>query len=211
MRSPNQQVNFPQTLICGVDEVGRGCLAGPIVSVAALFKTWDVNCPVDDSKKLSAKKRLTIFSDLLRCSELIDFGIGEVTVEEIDQVGIDRANVFAFDRAIKALPVRPNFLIIDGVKRAPGFYPHEMLVSPKADGAYPVVGAASVLAKVIRDGLMDELHNEFPAYAWDSNKGYGSREHIVALKSLGPTVHHRSLFIREIITTSQQEFFARPS
>jgi len=211
MSNQNQPANFPQTLICGVDEVGRGCLAGPLVSVAALFKTWTIGCKdIDDSKKLSAKKRTAVFADLLRCSELIDFGIGEVSVEEIDQMGIDQANIFAFDRAIKSLPLRPNFVVIDGIKGAPGFYPHEMLVTPKADSSYPVVGAASILAKVIRDGLMEELHASHPAYAWNSNKGYGSKQHISALKTYGATVHHRSLFVRDILP-SQLEFFVEPS
>lgn len=203
----NRQVHYPQTLICGVDEVGRGCLAGPLVSVAALFRGWVVGCTgVDDSKKLTAKKREEVFQQILRSQELIDFGIGEVSVEEIDKMGIDQANIFAFDRAVKALPYRPNYVIVDGVKGVPGFYPNEMLVKPKADGLYPVVGAASILAKVIRDSLMDELHTNHPVYAWNSNKGYGSKEHISALREHGPTIHHRPLFIRDIVP-SQMEFF----
>lgn len=203
----NRQASFPQTLICGIDEVGRGCLAGPIVSVAALFKTWDVGCKgVDDSKKLSGKNRAIVFSSLLRSPELIDFGIGDVGVEEINQMGIDQANILAFDRAIKSLPIRPNFIIVDGNKGAPGFYPHEMLVEPQADGTYPVVGAASIIGKVIRDGLMDELHVSHPNYAWNNNKGYGSKTHITALKAYGATQHHRKLFIREIIKTQTELF-----
>lgn len=211
MNNQNQLANFPQTLVCGVDEVGRGCLAGPLISVAALFRTWDVGCrDVNDSKKLPAKKRQAVFNEILRSKELIDFGIGEVSVDEINKIGIDQANVFAFDRAIKSLPVRPNFVVIDGVKGAPGFYPNEMLVEPKADGTYPIVGAASILAKVIRDSLMSELHTAYPVYNWDSNKGYGSKVHQDALKKYGATIHHRSLFISEIIS-NQMEFFAEPS
>lgn len=203
----NRQVNYPQTLISGVDEVGRGCLAGPMISVATLFRGWEVGClGVDDSKKLTAKKREEVFHRILQSSELLDFGVGEVTVEEIDKMGIDQANIFAFDRAVKSLSQRPNYVVVDGVKGVPGFYPHEMLVVPKADGTYPVVGAASILAKVIRDALMDELHVRHPAYAWNSNKGYGSKDHIAALKQHGATNHHRPMFIRSIIS-SQTELF----
>jgi len=205
--NPSRQAHYPQTLICGVDEVGRGCLAGPILSVAALFKGWVVGCSgVDDSKKLTPKKRDEVFKKILRSDELIDFGIGEVSVEEIDRMGIDQANIFAFDRAVKSLPIRPNYIIVDGLKGVPGFYPNEMLVTPQADGKYPVVGAASILAKVIRDSLMEELHRHHPVYAWNSNKGYGSKEHIAALRLHGSTTHHRPLFIRDIIP-SQMEFF----
>lgn len=207
MINPSRQVHYPQTLICGVDEVGRGCLAGPIISVAALFRGWVTGCEgVDDSKKLTPKRRSELFKTILRSEELVDFGIGEVGVEEIDRVGIDQANIFAFDRAVKALPYRPNYVIVDGIKGVPGFYPQEMLVLPKADGLYEVVGAASILAKVIRDSLMGELHTRYPIYAWNSNKGYGSQEHITALRQHGPTIHHRPLFIRDIVP-SQMEFF----
>lgn len=196
----NLPANFPQTLVCGIDEVGRGCLAGPLISAATLFRSWLVDCDgVDDSKKLSAKRRQSVFKSILRSKELIDFGIGEVSVEEINQMGIDQANTLAFDRAVKSLPMRPNFIVVDGIKGVPGFYPYEMLVAPKADGDYPIVGAASILAKVIRDALMDELHNDYPMYLWSNNKGYGSSVHIEALKTYGKTHHHRSLFVRDII------------
>jgi ribonuclease HII len=203
----NQSTHFPATLICGVDEVGRGCLAGPMLSVAALFRSWNTGCPdVDDSKKLSPKKREKLFRELLHSPDLLDFGVGEVAVEEIDKMGIDQANVLAFDRAVKALRTRPNFLVVDGLRGAPGWHHNEMLVTPQADGKYPVVGAASILAKVIRDSLMVELHSRHPVYAWNSNKGYGSPDHITALKSHGPTPHHRSLFIREIIQPQMELF-----
>lgn len=203
----NQQAHYPQTLICGVDEVGRGCLAGPMLSVAALFRGWGVGCEgVGDSKKLTAGRRESVFRGLLTSSELIDFGIGEVSVREINDMGIDHANIVAFQRAVEGLPVRPNYVVVDGVKGVPGFYPHEMLVLPQADGSVPVVGAASILAKVIRDALMRELHERFPVYAWDSNKGYGSKAHIQAIREHGPCLHHRSLFIRDIIS-QQMELF----
>ncbi len=207
--SQNQQTSYPQTLICGIDEVGRGCLAGPILSVAALFKGWKTGSAVNDSKKMSPIKRAAIFQEILKSEELIDFGVGEVTVEEIDKMGIDQANIFAFYRAVQALPYRPNFLVIDGLKGVPGFDKSEMKVMPKADEDFPVVGAASILAKVIRDSLMAELHADFPMYAWKDNKGYGSRAHIAALKQHGPCIHHRPLFIRDIIKEQMELFNAQ--
>lgn len=204
--SQNQHRHYPQTLICGIDEVGRGCLAGPILSVAALFKEWKTGSAVNDSKKMTPTKRALLFQEILKSEELIDFGVGEVTVEEIDKMGIDQANIFAFQRAVQALPYRPNFLVIDGLKGVPGFDLQEMEVRPQADEDFPVVGAASILAKVIRDSLMTELHADFPVYDWKSNKGYGSKTHIAALREHGPSVHHRPLFIRGIVQEQMEMF-----
>lgn len=202
-----QLAHYPQTLICGIDEVGRGSLAGPMLSVATLFRTWNVGCyGVTDSKELSSKTRSMLFDKLLASKELLEFGIGEVTVDEIDKMGIDQANIFSFDRAVKSLAARPNFVIVDGAMGAPGFYSFEMLVVPKADKNYRVVGAASIIAKVIRDRLMEELHKEHPDYGWDSNKGYGTKKHVNALKTYGPTIHHRKSFIKDIVQTQMELF-----
>lgn len=189
----------PDTLICGIDEVGRGCLAGPIVAVAALFTGWDPGVPgVDDSKKLNDRTRRRLFRGLCRSPFLVDFGIGIGTVDEIDSAGIDHANIMAFSRAVESLPTQPNWLIVDGEKGVPGWHTNQEVV-PKADGLYPVVGAASILAKVIRDDMMCELGQDYPAYKWHSNAGYGSKAHRDALQAVGPCVHHRKKFIRKIV------------
>lgn len=191
----------PTTMICGLDEVGRGPLAGPILAVAALFAGWDPGVPdVDDSKKLSKGERKRLFPKICRSPYLVDFGIGIGTVEEINEKGIDTANTLAFSRAVDALPTRPNWLIVDGVKGVPGWNHLNQECVPKADALYPVVGAASILAKVIRDEMMRELGKEYPAYCWASNSGYGAKKHRDALQSVGPTIHHRKKFIRKIVT-----------
>lgn len=197
----------PKTLICGIDEVGRGCLAGPLVAVAALFKGWDVGCPdVDDSKKIHKKRRRKVFRGILWSPELIDFGIGQVSVEEINDTGIDRANATAFHRAVSRLSTRPNYLVVDGNEGVPGWGPNQR-AEPKADGTYEVVGAASILAKVIRDAYMDELNILYPGYKWESNKGYGSKAHILGIRALGPTRFHRTKFISKIVNNQTEWSF----
>lgn len=190
----------PTTMICGIDEVGRGCLAGPIVAVAALFKGWEPGVPgVDDSKKLKPAVRRKLLKMLCRSPFLVDFGIGIGTVDEINDAGIDHANMIAFSRAVESLPLRPNWIVVDGMKGVPGWHQNQEVV-PKADGLYPVVGAASIIAKVIRDDMMAELGQIYPEYKWWSNAGYGSKDHREALKAIGPCAHHRKKFISKIVS-----------
>ena len=189
----------PDTMICGIDEVGRGCLAGPIVAVAALFTGWEPGVPgVGDSKKIKPALRRRIFKGLCRSPFMVDFGVGIASVEEIDEFGIDHANLMIFTRAVESLPQVPNWIVVDGVKGVPGWHQNQEVV-PKADDLYPVVGAASILAKVIRDQLMAELGQKYPEYKWHSNSGYGSKDHRDALKSVGPCPLHRTKFIRKIV------------
>jgi len=192
---------YSDCLVCGIDEVGRGSLAGPLLAVAALFKTKEVGVPgVDDSKKLSPGRRLKLFRLILWSPQLVDFGIGEVSSGEIEKVGINHANILAFQRAVEALPQRPNLLIVDGDVGVPGWGPDNQIVEPKADGNYPVVSAASILAKVIRDSYMEELDSLVPGYRWKKNKGYGTKDHVQALQSLGPSRFHRPQFIGKIVS-----------
>lgn len=186
-------------LVCGIDEVGRGSLAGPLLSVATLFRGYETGCPdVDDSKKLTAKKREKVFKQILYSPFLVAFGIGQVSSDEINDIGIDEANAVSFVRAVQALPAEPEFIVIDGSNALRGWNPSRMKAEPRADGKYPIVSAASVLAKVIRDSYMVELSIQFPGYAWESNKGYGTAAHTEGLELLGPTKFHRTKFIRNI-------------
>jgi len=197
-------------LICGLDEVGRGALAGPLVAVASLFvadpnpRYWEKQFSpikgVTDSKKFTnTQKRREVYHRILRQESLIDFGLGEVSVEEIEDIGIDGANQVAFDRAVRQLKYLPGFLIVDGTSPLYGWEMGRQKVVPKADDLFWPVGAASILAKVIRDSYMTELGSDFPAYGWGKNAGYGTKYHIDALRSVGPCPLHRKAFIKSVI------------
>lgn len=195
-------------LICGIDEVGRGALAGPLIAVASLFDVentgnWAMHKSpiegVDDSKAFGSKghsKRTEVFHRILRHEVTVDFGIGYVSVEEINQEGIDYANQLAFYRASRDLKVAPNFILVDGDMNCPGWSYQFQRAAPKADGMWWPVGAASILAKVIRDNLMIELGLDYLPYKWARNAGYGTQDHVAAIRHFGPSPHHRTKFIR---------------
>lgn len=201
-------------LICGIDEVGRGALAGPIIAACAVFRLDGVTSlgesPIEglaDSKSFSTdKKREVVWERLLTSPLLLDFSIGECSVEEINERGIDWCNSTIFQRAIMGLKQVPDMLFVDGDNAVLGWPLERQRVEPKADGKYWPVSAASIIAKVIRDRLMRELDTLCPGYAWHSNKGYGSALHTARLKLNGSTPHHRSQFISKIIKASRTEF-----
>lgn len=200
-------------LVCGLDEVGRGALAGPLVAVASLFSApntdeatwrtvWTPIPGVNDSKKLPHKKRRDVFHRILRSDILVDFGIGEVSVEEINQHGIDWANRKVFERAVKDLKWMPNHILVDGDEPLYGWNMMDQRFEPQGDRRWWPTGAASILAKVIRDSFMAELAKDFELYGWDRNAGYGSDEHRAALVDFGPCIHHRKQFISKIVGRS---------
>lgn len=185
-------------IVCGVDEAGRGPLAGPVyagcVYVPPEQRTHPVWTAVRDSKKLTATRRDDLFSVIQTQSF---FGIGEATVEEIDEVNILQATYIAMNRAIENM--RKNFslekldlVLIDG-NRAPKM-PYKNLTVVKGDALSISIAAASILAKVSRDRLMDELAAQYPAYGWSSNAGYGTASHLEAIKTHGICEHHRKSF-----------------
>jgi ribonuclease HII len=194
-------------LICGIDEVGRGALAGPLFAVAALFNSppgeWELSkSPIDginDSKKLKPEKRVELFHKILNFKGLIDFGIGEASVREINSKGIDWANELAFKRALGDISRVPDHVIIDGKLPVIGWNPKYQTCEPKADANYWPVSAASILAKVIRDRYMAELGTDNPQYKWNSNSGYGSKAHKQALKEFGACGLHRKQFVGGLI------------
>lgn len=197
-------------LICGLDEVGRGALAGPLIAVASLFHFTGQNREqlrtahtpiegVNDSKKLTPKKRRIVFHRILRSPFTVGFGIGQVSVDEINQFGIDWANRTAFDRAVKDLPFRPEYVLIDGDNPLFGWDMTKQEKRPQADGYWWPVGGASILAKVIRDSYMAELALDWPLYGWEKNSGYGSDKHRIALLEWGATPEHRTQFIQRIV------------
>ena len=183
---------YNETLIeAGCDEAGRGCLAGSVYAAAVILPKDYHNELLNDSKQLTAKKRYLLREQIER--DAIAWAVGIVTPEEIDKINILRASFLAMHRAVDQLAVAPEALIIDGNR----FYkyqdlPHTTIV--KGDGKYADIAAASVLAKTHRDEYMLRLHNEFPHYGWDRNKGYPTRVHRLAIREYGLTPYHRLSF-----------------
>lgn len=176
--------------VCGVDEVGRGPWAGPVVAAAVLFDPAIPFPFVDDSKALSAKRREVCFAELITCAR---FGIGMASVEEIDSINILQATFLAMRRAVAALPEMPAFALIDGNKIPPGL-PCDAQAIIKGDSLSVTIAAASIIAKVTRDRIMAGLAADFPGYSWQTNAGYGTKAHQEGLKRLGVTPHHRRSF-----------------
>lgn len=176
--------------VAGIDEAGRGPWAGPVVAAAVILDPTRVPEGLDDSKKLSAKRRATLIEDIRATAQI---GVGVGTVAEIDEINIARANDLAMARAVAALPARPAFLLIDGnwVPRALDLPARAI---PKGDMLSLSIAAASIVAKVTRDRVMAELSAVHPGYGWERNQGYGTAEHRAALERLGVTPHHRRSF-----------------
>jgi len=175
----------------GVDEAGRGCLAGPVVAAAVMLPKNFKHDLLNDSKQMSAVNR-----ELLRdyiCLHATSWAIGLATVDEIDAVNILQATYLAMHRAIAGLSVAPQLLAIDGNRFKPyASIPHQTII--EGDAKYLHIAAASVLAKTYRDAHMLELHDEFPIYGWDKNKGYGTLQHRAAMAEHGQCLHHRKSF-----------------
>ena len=175
----------------GCDEAGRGCLAGPVVAAAVILPENFSNDILNDSKKLSEKKRELLFPIVK--SESLAYGIGVVDPKEIDEINILNASFLAMHRAIDQLSIRPELLLIDGNRFTPyQKVKHNCII--KGDGKYLSIAAASILAKVHRDHLMSEYDKEFPEYQWKKNKGYPTKAHRLAIKENGESVLHRKSF-----------------
>ena len=176
--------------ICGIDEVGRGPWAGPVVAAAVVLDPNNTPEGLNDSKKLTAKRREALFDLIIASSQV---GIGEASVEEIDQINILQATYLAMRRAITNLPEPPGHALIDG-NRTPPDLPCSAEAIVKGDAKIPAIAAASIIAKVTRDRIMTRLDTEFPGYGWAQNAGYGVPTHAKALIELGVTPHHRRSF-----------------
>jgi ribonuclease HII len=177
-------------LVCGVDEAGRGPLAGPVVAAAVIFEKKHIPKGLDDSKKLTARARDEAYAHIVEMA--VAFGVGEASVDEIDLVNIRQATHLAMARAVRALSPAPAFALVDG-NDAPALpCPCETIVG--GDGRSLSIAAASIIAKVTRDRMMLALHELHPLYGWANNKGYGTEEHLLALKRHGATPHHRRSF-----------------
>lgn len=193
----------PHAAVAGLDEVGRGPLAGPVVACAVIIDREtippNILAALDDSKKLSASKREQLYEALALTTR---YALGQASVLEIDEINILQASLLAMRRALDGLPVRPSAALVDG-NRDPGLScPTECLI--KGDSKSLSVAAASIIAKVTRDRQMADLAKSFPGYGWETNAGYGSKAHLAALQKLGPTKHHRKSFspVKEMLSNS---------
>jgi ribonuclease HII len=188
-------LTFEQRLtgvICGIDEAGRGPLAGPVVAAAVILPTIVpplLLAQLDDSKRLAARRRETLFDIILACATV---GVGRAEVAEIDRINILQATFLAMGRAAARLGCPVDHALVDGNQRPPLSCPVQCIV--KGDGRSLSIAAASVIAKVTRDRIMVALAQAFPGYGWDHNAGYGTADHRAAILRLGPTPHHRLSF-----------------
>jgi ribonuclease HII len=176
--------------ICGVDEVGRGPLAGPVVAAAVILDRTRIPKGLNDSKLLREQDREALYPRILEMAVAV--GVGEASVDEIDLVNIRQATHLAMARAVRALPVAAAFALVDG-NDAPAL-PCKCDMLVKGDSRSVSIAAASIIAKVTRDRLMALLHDHHPVYGWRQNKGYGTPEHLTGLRAHGITVHHRKSF-----------------
>lgn len=177
--------------VAGVDEAGRGPLAGPVVAAACILpKNLQIQ-GINDSKQLTAKQRETLFAQLCADSQ-VSYGIGIVEAAVIDQINILQATIKAMLMAVEELEQSPDLLLVDGLKLPHPHLPCEKII--KGDEQSLSIAAASILAKVTRDRIMMELHIKWPQYGFDQHKGYGTVKHVAALKTYGPSPIHRLTF-----------------
>ena len=193
-RVPNLSLETACTgQVVGLDEVGRGPLAGPVVAAAALFPNLvvpeDLVGALDDSKKLSEKQRLALYPRIMTAAQT---GIGAASVTEIDQLNILQASLLAMRRALAALPVNADYALVDGNRDPNLDIPTKLVV--KGDGKSISIAAASIVAKVVRDRGMEKLARRYPYFGWERNAGYGTQQHRDALAVRGVTAHHRRSF-----------------
>jgi ribonuclease HII len=188
-------------IVCGIDEAGRGPWAGPVVAAAVVIDTACLSdalvAAIDDSKKLSAARREAVFAELASCMRI---GIGASGTDEICDHNILQATYRAMGRAVAALGIAPDFALVDGNRLPPLPCPARAVV--KGDGISLSIAAASIVAKVTRDRIMERLAARYPGYGWERNAGYGTPEHQAGLRDLGITPHHRRSFapIRKILS-----------
>lgn len=186
--------------IAGVDEVGRGPLAGPVVSASVILPESFPEFGITDSKKLSPQKRDLLFSHI--CDHALSIGVGIIDAAEIDRINILQASLLSMAVSVKNLGIPPDILLIDGIHRIASPLPQQTIV--KGDSASISIAAASIIAKVIRDRLMEKYHQQYPVFAFDKHKGYPTKYHKEAIRTHGSCPIHRTTFrgVREYITAN---------
>lgn len=183
--------SYSQFIEAGCDEVGRGCLSGPVVAAAVILDHNFNQNLVNDSKKLTSKTRLDLDSYIKE--HVREYAIAELPPSFIDEHNILNASIHAMHLALDQLTIRPELILVDGNRFHPyPFIPHQCII--KGDSKFLSIACASILAKNYRDQLMIELHEEFPEYGWNKNMGYATKQHREALNKYGATIHHRKSF-----------------
>jgi ribonuclease HII len=176
---------------CGTDEAGRGCLAGPVTAAVVIFENNYTNNEINDSKKISKKIRKKIKKHIEEQS--LEYSFAHVFPEKIDEINILNASILAMHKSLKKINSSIEFIIVDGNKFKPfRNIPYKTIV--KGDEKYLSIAAASILAKTIRDEYMNKIHEEFPQYGWNKNKGYPTKEHKLAILKYGISKYHRKSF-----------------
>ena len=186
------QINYSGfTLEAGTDEAGRGCLSGPVVA-AAVILPQDFSHPfLNDSKQISEKKRAELKPFIEQ--NALAFGVSFIWKQEVDEINVLQASITGMHRAIETLKITPEFIIVDGNKfKNYKNIPHKTIV--KGDAKFQSIAAASILAKTYRDAYMVKIHQEYPMYNWQKNKGYPTKEHRNAIRQFGATKYHRKTF-----------------
>lgn len=194
-KTENTLHNEGYKYIGGIDEVGRGPLAGPVVSCIVIFEKDTIIHGINDSKKISEKNRIKLYNRIMESA--ISVSIGICTNKEIDEFNIRCATLLSMKKAVESSKVKPDFLLIDGVDKINVSIPQRALV--KGDLNSFSIAAASIIAKVTRDEIMKAYDEDYPEYGFKSNKGYGSKEHMEAIKKYGLTDIHRKTFTKNII------------
>jgi len=189
-------------IIAGIDEAGRGPLAGPVVAAAVILPPGYLNSEIKDSKKLSAGKREELYEIINK--EAVAIGMMVVDADVIDRVNILQATLQAMRDAVLELHASPDFLLIDGNQRIPILTPQKPIV--KGDSLSISIAAASIIAKVSRDRIMEMYHRQFPQYNFQQNKGYGTKEHLDAIKKFGICKIHRKSFHVKYLNQTKLEF-----
>ena len=192
----------PDVVEAGLDEAGRGCLAGAVFAAAVVLPKDYRNERLNDSKQLSEKRRYQLREEIER--DALAWAVGVVSPQEIDEINILNASFLAMHRALDQLKVRPQALLVDG-NRFRHYLDLHYTTVVKGDGKYMSIAAASILAKTYRDDYMLRLHEEYPAYHWDSNKGYPAKAHREAIRRIGPSPYHRMSY--NLLGDGQLELF----
>ena len=180
----------PKGLVAGVDEAGRGPLAGPVVAAAVILDDRNPIAGLADSKKLTPVRREKLYEEI--CAKALCCSIAQASVAEIDQLNILQATLLAMRRAVMGLRLKPAMVLVDGNRLPTLDIPAEAIV--KGDALVPAISAASILAKVHRDRWCAQIHGEFPQYGFAGHKGYGTAAHLAALREHGACIHHRRSF-----------------